>query len=389
MSWPKVALSELCEINIGKTPARANADYWGIGYPWLSIADMNQGLKLSETKEQITDCAVKETNIKVVPKGTVLFSFKLSIGKIGVTQIPMYTNEAIAALPILDERRLCKEYLVYALSRIDASKTTDRAVMGATLNKKKLAELKIPLPPLAEQKRIAAILDKADAIRRKRQQAIQLADEFLRSVFLDMFGDPVTNPKGWEVKLLKDISRIQIGPFGTQLHKEDYIQGGIPIINPTHIVRGHIVSKDDFTITAAKHASLPEYHLDIGDIIMGRRGEMGRCAVISTNEKGWLCGTGSLFIRPSKKGVFSEYLNRLLASDAIKKHLESECQGATMPNLNKTIVGNIQIPVPSDEALNQFSAIKEKIIGTKNLYLSFSREKMFESLSQKTFSGKL
>jgi len=279
-------------------------------------------------------------------------------------------------------------FLYRVLQKYDVSKYIKGATR-AKLTKGDAAVMPIPIPPLAEQKRIAAILDKADAIRRKRQQAIQLADEFLRAVFLDMFGDPVTNPKGWEVKLLKDISRIQIGPFGTQLHKEDYVQGGIPIINPTHIVRGNIVSKDDFTITAAKHASLPEYHLDIGDIIMGRRGEMGRCAVVGANEKGWLCGTGSLFIRPSKTGVFSEYLNRLLASDAIKKHLESESQGATMPNLNKTIVGNIQIPVPSDEALNQFSAIKEKIIGTKSLYLSFAREKMFESLSQKTFSGKL
>ena len=84
---------------------------------------------------------------------------------------------------------------------------------------------------------------------------------------------------------------------------------------------------------------------------MGRRGEMGRCAVITEHEKEWLCGTGSLFIRPHNSGIFSDYLCKLLSGKAIKSHLESESQGATMLNLNKTIVGNINIPVPSKNAL--------------------------------------
>lgn len=252
-----------------------------------------------------------------------------------------------------------------------------------------IKESKIPLPPLPEQKRIAAILDKADTIRRKRQQAIQLADDFLRAVFLDMFGDPVTNPKGWETKALKDISRIQIGPFGTQLHKEDYIEGGIPLINPTHIVKGQVVPKSDLTISVDKHAELPEYHLKVGDIVMGRRGEMGRCAVITEKEDGWLCGTGSLFVRPNKVGIFSEYLNKFISSNAIKSHLESESQGATMPNLNKTIVGDIQVPVPSELMLERFATIKEKALGAKAMYSKFSEEVFFEALSQKAFSGQL
>ena len=146
MSWFLVKLSDVCEINIGKTPARANPDYWGEGYPWLSIADMNQGREISHTKEEITELAVKETNIKLVPNGTVLFSFKLSIGKIGIAQRDIYTNEAIAALPIKDHKILCEDYLVYALTKMDALKTTDRAVMGATLNKKETCRTGNPTP---------------------------------------------------------------------------------------------------------------------------------------------------------------------------------------------------------------------------------------------------
>ncbi len=192
MSWPLVKLSDVCQINIGKTPSRANSNYWGKGHPWLSIRDMSQGIELYHTKEEITELGVKESNIKLVSKGTVLFSFKLSIGKIGIAQRDMYTNEAIAALPIKNRKVLCEGYLVYALSKIQVGNTTDRAVMGMTLNKKKLENIKIALPPLNEQKRIAAILDKADAVRRKRQQAIELNEQLLRSIFWDMFGDPVT-----------------------------------------------------------------------------------------------------------------------------------------------------------------------------------------------------
>ena len=211
MSWPLVKLGDVCEVKVGKTPSRHNSEYWGEGGKWLSIKDMSQGLLIEKTKETITEKAIKETNIYLVEKGTVLFSFKLSIGKIGIAQTSLYTNEAIAALPIKDGSNLCNEYLVYALTRWEQGVKSHRAVMGATLNKEKLLKLEISLPPLAEQKRISAILDKADAIRRKRQQAIKLADDFLRSVFLDMFGDPVTNPKGWEVKPVKTFAKVTTG----------------------------------------------------------------------------------------------------------------------------------------------------------------------------------
>ena len=96
-----------------------------------------------------------------------------------------------------------------------------------------------------------------------------------------------------------------------------------------------------------------------------------------------------MYIRPNKTGVFSEYLNKLLSSKAIKQHLESESQGATMANLNKTIVGEIQIPVPSDEVLNKFSEVKKKHQVIKHDFINFRDVSLFDSLSQKAFTGKL
>ncbi|MDU3173928.1 MAG: restriction endonuclease subunit S [Corynebacterium striatum] len=162
--WPMVRLGDVCEISIGKTPARKNPEYWGEGYPWLSIRDMNQGRSLSDTAEQITDLAVRETSPRLCEPGTVLFSFKLSIGKVGIAQIPLYTNEAIAAFVPLEPETLLNEYLFHALQYFGTNLEGQRAVMGQTLNKASLSQITIPLPPLDEQRRIAAILDEVGAL---------------------------------------------------------------------------------------------------------------------------------------------------------------------------------------------------------------------------------
>lgn len=180
-------LDELCEINVGRTPARAEPSFWGVGHKWLSIADMNQGLAITKTKEQITDAGARAG--KIVQPGTVLLSFKLSIGKVGIAEVPLYTNEAIAALPVRDERALNPRYLMRALQAMDLAGGSNRAAMGATLNKRSLAQIRVPIPPLAEQHRIASILDHADALRAKRRQVRTHLDSLTQSIFNDMFSE--------------------------------------------------------------------------------------------------------------------------------------------------------------------------------------------------------
>ncbi len=239
MSWDIVNLGCICDIAIGRTPSRNESKYWGEGYSWLSIADMKDEKLLSETKEQITKDAITDCKMKIVPKGTLLFSFKLSVGKIGIADKDLYTNEAIASLSIIDETKIFQGFLFYALKSIDFNKSGDRAVKGITLNKAKLNNLSIPLPPLPEQKQIATILDKADALRKKNKQLLNAYDELLQSVFLDMFGDPVTNPKGWKTAMVSEIGKckddIKCGPFGTQLQRKDYKKSGIPLWGIPHI----------------------------------------------------------------------------------------------------------------------------------------------------------
>ncbi|WP_318489147.1 restriction endonuclease subunit S [Photobacterium leiognathi] len=391
MSWPLVALKDLVDINIGRTPSRNNTDYWGDGMPWLSIRDMNQGKILLGTAEQITHQALKDTKIGIAKKGTILFSFKLSIGKVGVAGLDMCHNEAIASMPIKQGVELCEEYLFYALKQLDPSKDTDRAVMGATLNKKKMAELKIPLPPLKTQKKIAAVLEKADQLRKDCQQMEKELNSLDQSVFIDMFGDPVTNPKRWESVSLESLAKVQIGPFGSQLHKEDYISDGIPLINPTHIINGQIVPDMNLTLTPDKFGALPNYHLQIGDIVMGRRGEMGRTALIDECSQGWFCGTGSLFIRITSQFIHPAYLNSVMSCRTMKTWLEEQSLGATMPNLNKKILYSIQIPIPTKTLQKKYVAVLDLLRRQKNEQKEHIIElnELFNTLMQKAFKGEL
>ncbi|HHY0535108.1 restriction endonuclease subunit S [Vibrio parahaemolyticus] len=322
MSWPLVKLGEVAPSKALKNPVVLSDDnVWQLN---LDMVESNSGRIINKLKAPLSEAG---SSTHWFDERHVLYSkLRPYLNKVVLPdEQGLATTELVPMLP--DPEKLDRRYLVHYLRSKQFVRWISDQVAGAKMPRVSMKifwDHEIPLPPLAEQKRIAAILDKADAIRQKRKQAIELADEFLRSVFLDMFGDPVTNPKGWEVKKLSNIAHIQIGPFGTQLHKEDYIENGIPLINPTHIVQGSIVPNSNLTISSKKHRELSEYHLKAGDIVMGRRGEMGRCAIVHEQEAGWLCGTGSVFIRPQNIGVFSEYLNKLLSSQAIKKHLESE-----------------------------------------------------------------
>jgi len=205
-----------------------------------------------------------------------------------------------------------------------------------------------------------------------------------------------TLPEGWGwVRLGKITENIQIGPFGTQLHKSDYIANGIPIINPAHIKDSKIIANKNLTIPENKYRELQNYVLRKGDIIMGRRGEMGRCALVTDRESGWLCGTGSLFIRPTPL-VNSQYLNGVLSSREIKSFLEREASGSTMSNLNLKILYRVPIPLPPfiEEQTQIVQEIESRLSVCDKLEETIEEslkkaELLRQSILKKAFEGKL
>lgn len=267
-----------------------------------------------------------------------------------------------------------------------------RDAIGGIIKYIKLGHLtgaEIPLPPLDDQKRIAHLLGKVGGLIARRKQHLQQLDNLLKSVFLEMFGDPVRNEKGWDKKPLSEIATVRIGPFGSLLHAEDYISGGIPLINPSHIVNGEIVIDESLTITEEKFNELSSYHLSLNDVIVARRGEIGRCALVR-NKKKLLCGTGSMFVR-----ITGEYLPIVLQfmiyRTSLKDYLENNAKGVTMKNLNSSILEKMKVIVPPPDLQNQFAAIVEKVEDLKSRYQQSlaDLENLYGALSQKAFKGEL
>lgn len=153
------------------------------------------------------------------------------------------------------------------------------------------------------------------------------------------------------------MAEIKIGPFGSLLHKEDYIANGHALVNPSHIVAGKISVDKELTVSDEKFRELSAYHLQVGDVVMGRRGEMGRCAVVQTG--GLLCGTGSILIR-TKGEVTADYLQKIISFPSFKKGIEDMAVGQTMPNLNVPIVSKFQIIQPPIEVQNAYYTFVEQ-----------------------------
>ena len=257
-------------------------------------------------------------------------------------------------------------------------------------------EFSVPLPSLATQKKIVAKLDaifaeidKASAAaERNAKNSEALFQSYLTEVF-ERGGDDWTKVK------LKDVVRELItGPFGSSLHKSDYIEAGIPVINPQNLINGKIVPLAKTMVSEATKEKLKKFSLKTKDIVIARRGEMGRCGLVDSESAGWLCGTGSMVIRLNEKAN-EHFIFQLLQSDRIKKELESASIGATMNNLNQSILLDVQFSLPPIEfQMKTLEAIKDFL--SKSSYLSNSYlskiggySVLKQSILKQAFNGEL
>ena len=262
-----------------------------------------------------------------------------------------------------------------------------RGFKGAGLqhiSKTYIENLDIPFPNIKEQESIVERLDKVQKLIALQREQLKKLDDLIKSRFIDLFGDPISNPKKWEPISLDEIADIRIGPFGSMLHCEDYIQDGYPLVNPSHITNNQINIDPNFTVSKDKYNELYQYHLAKGDVVMGRRGEMGRCAVVMSSNL--LCGTGSLFIRP-KEILLSEYIQKVLSFPTFKRMIESKSVGQTMPNLNISIVSSFIIPLPPQHIRKLYVNFLNQIEKQKGLLITrlTHLETLYKSLMQEYF----
>ena len=316
--------------------------------------------------------------------GDVLISWSASLGVYVWDKGKALLNQHIFKV-VFDKCEVNREYFVYAVRY--KLKEMESKTHGATMKhivKKDFDNTLIPFPTLEEQENIANLLDKISTIILVRQQQLQKLDELVKARFVELFGDPISNPHGFDRVDLSELADIKIGPFGSLLHKGDYIEGGYALLNPSHIIDGKIAPDSELTVSREKYEELSAYHLKAGDVVMGRRGEMGRCAVVPCD--GYLCGTGSLLIR-TKGDVTADYIQKIISFPSFKKAIEDMAVGQTMPNLNVPIVSRFQIIKPTIEVQHSYYAFveqtdKSKVAVQKSLN---EAQLLFDSLMQQYF----
>ena len=359
-----IALDDICEIQMGKTPSRSKPEYWGGTLPWVTISDISGGRVANDTKECITERGASESGSKLIPEGTLLFSFKLSIGKRAFAGCDLYTNEAIAALKIRDRSVIHDRFLYWALGAVNYDEMVDRAAKGKTLNKVKLKQIPIPLPPLAEQKRIAGILDAADALRAKRRESLAQLDALIQATFLDMFGDPVTNPKGLERTQLGDLLKVKSGEG--LVAKDMDSTGRYPVYGGNGINGFH-----------------SEYRFDEPQIVLGRVGVY--CgAVHLTSPQSWITDN-ALFVQKLFKPMNQEYLLAALREADLNQYANQAAQ----PLISGSRIYPVEVLLPPIEMQHRFAA---RVLAIKSLRMhmtahSESLDDLFAALQARAFAG--
>ena len=206
----------------------------------------------------------------------------------------------------------------------------------------------VPLPPLSEQQRIVERIEelftKLDEAKERLQEVANSFAVRKAAILHKAFTGELIGKKIEQLVPLESlVDLIKIGPFGSALHESDYIENGIPLVNPKHIVQQHIVPQSKISISDEKAEELSSYKLKENDIVLGRRGEMGRCAPISNREENWICGTGSMIIR-LKEEYDARLYSLILGSQATVTYLENSAVGSTLKNLNEKIVRKIPVP---------------------------------------------
>lgn len=316
-------------------------------------------------------------------------------------------------------RSVCNQYIIHVINSAYFRNSLLGDTGTTTINQITQDMLKnslVPLPPLAEQKRIVAKIEEllpyidryAASYERLEQVNTEFPEDMKKSVLQyaiqgklveqraeegtgeelyrqiqtekkrlikegkikkekslpEIAEDeiPFDIPESWRwVRFSEIMNTMSTGPFGSMLHKTDYIEKGIPLVNPANMVDGKIVPSDKMMISEATRRRLSSYILHAGMIVLGRRGEMGRCAVVTKKEDGWLCGTGSFFMEPSMR-LYVYYVVSLFSSPYVKFYLGGESVGTTMSNLNHTILSKMPIPLPPLAEQRRIVAKLEEIL---------------------------
>ena len=400
--WQTKKLGDLCEIELGKTPARANKAFWDekreTSNVWLSIADLlnAEDNVVVDSKEYLSDKGAAIS--KTVRNGTLLASFKLTLGRLAFAGRDLFTNEAIAALTIFNERELSKEFLFYFLHFFDWRKAAENDVKlkGMTLNKAKLKELYVHFPPLPEQQRIVGILDEAFAgiataktnAEKNLQNTRALFESHLQSVFTQ-------RGEGWAERRLGDVAKTQYG-LSEPMNEEGK---GYKIFRMGELQGGRLIDTGRMKFANIGRAEFEKYRLRPGDVLFNRTNSfelVGKTGIFDL--PGDYCFASYLVrVLLNPKIILSAFLNYFMNSkhfqDSVKQKASKSINQA---NINATILANESVRFPESlekqkTIVARLDALRSETQRLESLYQQklAALEELKKSLLHQAFIGQL
>jgi len=391
MAWNTARIESFCTTGTGGTPSRSRLDryYEGGTIPWVKSGELRETV-INDTEEHVTEAALQETNVKLVPAGAVLLAmYGATVGRLGILGVPATTNQAVCHI-IPDPKTADVRYLFLALSNQVAT-IVARGVGGAQPNISQgiVKDLAVPLPPLPEQRRIAEVLDRAEALRAKRRAALAQLDTLTQSIFLDLFGDPIRNTHGLPVRPMIDL----VDPnrpisYGILMPGPDQ-DIGVKYVRVVDMKDSGIELSGVRKTTEAISNSFRRSLLKPGDLLMSIRGHVGRFAVVPPELDG--ANITQDTARLAIQGVSSVFVRECLRTEAFQRWMAKHTKGVAVRGINLGDVKQMPIILPSQGDQDRFARLAISVDKLKSAHgASLAKlDALFASLQHRAFRGEL
>ena len=376
-------LGDICTIQSGGTPSRHNKAYWDDGtIPWVKISDIKDKY-LDATEERITKLGLENSSAKIFPAGTILYTIFATLGEVCILNIEAATNQAISGIQ-LESEQVDKNYLYHYLSSLKSIvNNIGRGVAQNNINMTILRNFEIPLPPLEEQRKIAAVLDKVSDLIAKRRTQLDKLDELVKSRFIEMFGDVTKNEKNWSTRKISEIATLQSGGTPSRQFPK-YFEGTIPWITTVALGKNAIGIEDAIEyITEEAIENSATKLIPKNSLLFGIRVGVGK---VSENIVPMCINQDIVAIIINDRYKLNMlFLKNLL--DMFSGYFNSQKRGATIQGIKSEVLKNISVSLPPIELQNQFADFvkqtdKSKLAIQKNLE---KLEILRKSLMQKYF----
>jgi type I restriction enzyme S subunit len=398
-NWRLERLGDCCEIVSGATPRREVPNYWGGSIPWVTpkdISDLDEPV-FSDPPESISEEGYRSCSSRLVPIGSILFSSRAPIGLVAIAGRSMCTNQGFKS--VVPGAEIDSHYLYYCLKRlVPRIQAMGNGATFKEVSKVVMERVEIPLPPhRSDQERIAAILHKADAIRRKRRQALVETDALLRAAYLELVGLQNRKHDSWPLVTVGDVAAkhgnaMRTGPFGSDLLHSEFTDQGIAVLGIDNAVQNRFAWGERRFISEKKYKKLQRYRVFPGDVIVTIMGTTGRSAVIPDDVPEAITTKHLATITPDRRRVHPLFLSFAIHSDPlIIRQMEKASRGAIMAGLNLGIIKALAVRLPPLQQQERFAGVAIRIFQQQWRLRDpqVNGVDLFASISDRAFSGEL